>query len=234
MLIVSNFHDYYDTAMTYGIDKTVVFNRDNSLGEKLKTRDFDLDWPEDHQTRKGIVRISEILVGFCGKIYPAVRFERLYQHKTPVTVVFDATQFFIEAVDHDLRVDWDAKLTGWSRLKFWRGGIHAGYAKDFFEKSYRELEETFHKAHTPIFTIAFEGRDLWLRINPQLKPLQFAKVKDPASAFQDIYSYISGVLGAPPPPKEEPSDKIKAQNHGHDDPYSFRKTPGKRGKNRWR
>jgi hypothetical protein len=231
MLIVSNFHDYYDTAMTYGIDKTVVFSRNNSLGEKLKSRDFDLDWPEDHDTRKGRVRVTELLIGFCGKIYPAVRFDRLYQHKTQTTVVYNAEQFFLEAVDHDLHVDWKARLSGWSRLKFWGGGIHAGYAKEFFEKSYRELEDIFYKSHTPIFTIAYEGRDLWLRISPQLKPLQFAKVKDPASAFQDIYMYLSGVLGQPKDIPSKQTDKEKAASHGHDGEYSFKKPPG--GK-RWR
>ena len=63
MRIISNFHDYYDGAMRQGMDKDVVYVRENKeinigskyvLGYSWKSTDY---YANLH------------LLGFCGKIY---------------------------------------------------------------------------------------------------------------------------------------------------------------------
>ena len=67
-----------------------------------------------------------------------------------------------------------------------------------------------------------------LILNPELRKYDFVTVKDPPAAFQEIYMYISGVLGVPARSMVEISDREKARKHGHDGKYSFKKPP--RGK----
>lgn len=232
MYIVSKFRDYYDTAATYGIDKTVVYTRERKEIELPRYR-YGQDTGHDYirsaeENGPDRVKIIEFLVGFCGQVYQGVRFEM----GDKKAVVYSAEQFFLEAVDFGLKVDWKAKNTSWSRMYFWRGGLNAGYIKDYFAKDFTKiLGGKFVEYHTPIFTVTLRGYKQLLTVNDTLKDYLFAKVQDPASAFQNIYMYISGVLGAPPKPPSEPSDKLKAQIHGHDGEYSFKKPPG--GK-KWR
>ena len=74
MLIVSRFHDYYDSVRAYGVDKSCVYKRDNrKYGYTLG------DWR--NQIIPGMEFLSGwsahfSLVGFCGKIYPLVRMDR--------------------------------------------------------------------------------------------------------------------------------------------------------------
>ena len=77
-----------------------------------------------------------------------------------------------------------------------------------------------------------KGEYIGLVTNAQLKDFQFAKMKDPFTAFQDIYMYISGVLGVDAKPMVQISDKDLAHKRGHGGKYSFKKPPGtkKRGK----
>lgn len=234
MYIISKFHDYYDSAATYGIDKTVIYKRERKEMTLQRARwnggGSDLvSYPEETMNKLGQkVLVQEFLVGFCGQVYPAVRFTC----GDRVACAYTAEQFFIEAVDFDLGVDWKAKNTTWSRMRFWRGGINAGYAKSFYARDWtKELGSKFVELHTPIFTVTSVGHKVILAANDSLKNHLFAKVQDPASAFQNIYMYISGVLGQPKDIPSKQTDKEKAASHGHDGEYSFKKPPG--GK-KWR
>ena len=44
MRIISKFHDYYDSVMIYGQDKTVVYQREEKkiFDAKIKTKDLEL------------------------------------------------------------------------------------------------------------------------------------------------------------------------------------------------
>jgi hypothetical protein len=65
-------------------------------------------------------------------------------------------------------------------------------------------------------------------LNPNLKDLQFQKYKDAYSTFQEIQSYISGILGVTTPETIVLSDKSKILKAGFDPKTSFRK--GKQAK----
>ena len=60
-------------------------------------------------------------------------------------------------------------------------------------------------------------------LNPNLKDLHFHKYKDSYSTFQDIQSYLSGILGIAQHPTLELSDRSKILKAGFDPKTSFRK-----------
>lgn len=221
MLIVSKFHDYYDVGMKVAMDKTVVYERKTVAihGKFLSITKYDTgEWKKS-------------VIGLCGKFYPFVY--QVVDNKI-TKVIWEVEEAVAMLPRSKWRFAWDDD----------RIDSEAGIRR-FFERKYPELDKLFHEHRTPLF--GFEPvstrRYSWrtdnelyrtLVLSPSLKDIQFYKLKDPITTFQEIYMFISGVLGAPPKPKEKISDKVMAASKGHDGEYSFKKPPGKRGKNKWR
>lgn len=218
MYIISKFRDYYDVGMKSGIDKTVVYER-NTV--EVKGKVISLQGNGWHGR----------VLAFCGKFYPFV-----YHVGIGVQVdriIWDVEEAVATLPKSRWRLAWDD-----DRLDSEIG------IRRFFDRKYPELEKLYHEYRTPVF--AFEPRPArvyrWQRegefrslvFNPCLKDIQFYKAKDPITAFQEIYMFISGVIGSAPKPREIISDEVMAASKGHDGEYSFRKPPGKRGKKRWR
>ena len=55
-----------------------------------------------------------------------------------------------------------------------------------------------------------------------LKQVEFVKVFDPYTCFQEIEMYLSGVLGGMSPKMIECSDEVRLESHGFDKRVSFR------------
>lgn len=221
MLIVSDFHDYYDVGMKLGIDKTVVYDRKTIAieGTFLST--------ERHQ----ISGWKPSVLAFCGKFYPFVYH---FTHSEVDRIIWDVEEALEALPRSRWSFSWDE-----DRIDTDTG------IKRFFDRKYPQLEKIFHERKTPIFGFAPASTRTYswrpkeepyksLVINPNLKNIQFYKVKDTYSTFQDIYMFISGVIGIDKQPTTKISDKVMAASKGHDGEYSFRKPPGKRGKKRWR
>ena len=64
MRIISNFFDYYDNAMSYGIDKDLIYNR------KLEIIEVDKKYKKDEITRFIDAFDPFEVIGFCGRMYP--------------------------------------------------------------------------------------------------------------------------------------------------------------------
>jgi len=234
MLIVSDFHDYYDHAAVYGVDKTVVYRRKREVVQGHR----DLlngrwDWGRDHHTFRTdndqvCNRVYLQVLGYCGALYPFVRATTDLGLEDPHPVfVFTSEEF-------------GAWLSGLSRPAF-RWSFDKQDASKYLQQDFSRFREFFLQHKTPLFlhTWRWSGWD-WserpaegdLLLNPCLKDIEFTRFKDAPTAFQDIYMYISGVLGVPANATVELSDAIRQAKHGHDGKYSFRKPPGK--KERWR
>ena len=77
MLIISKFRDYYDASVGYGIDKTIVYERDTRI---VKSREFSLDnhlGGDNYFLRRSNLNEDRInnewkIIGFCGKTYVAL------------------------------------------------------------------------------------------------------------------------------------------------------------------
>ncbi len=72
------------------------------------------------------------------------------------------------------------------------------------------------------------GKKLLLDFNPALQKLQFYKLFDAVSVFQELERYIFNEMAENPTPPDNISDKDKAWAHGFRDKYSFRKEPQKK------
>jgi hypothetical protein len=153
------------------------------------------------------------IIGFCGKLYPLLQKKGL--------IIYDKKR----------------------ALSSIRDTYYGREVSECFGEALHnpELLKIFTQYKIPIFIYGdyldgkyTRGESKQLILNPKLKDWGFQSVVDPVSAFQSIYMYISGVIGVPESPMVKISDKEMAKKRGHDDKYSFRKPPGKRGKKQWR
>lgn len=241
MRIISNFKDYYDGVAKQGIDTEIVYAREiyEESYEKLNEQVF--SYASIFFDVKGLnsLRYSEKAelhyLGFCGKIYP---FIKLFSHSITVNSenkressivlkkIFWSAESFIEyAKEHFTCFEK-------STYRFWSKTDDLGSESDI-KQAFKEIKnesmmkELFFSFNSPIFLITPGNRSHKITINPILKELEFFKVKDSYSAFQDLSMYVSGVLNQSDNAMIKISDADKIHKHGFDK-WSFRKLPSKK------
>ncbi len=229
MRIISKFHDYYDSVQNMGIDTTCIYVRE------LKEYTFiqkGVDWRDKNTVREArlgrghsntFYDCSTFLIGFCGSIFPGIRVTEMWSpyKKTTSDKFFyskEELNSFRETLSKEKKND---IITG--KFSYWN---HRG---DFFNDSWNNYKENFIHYKVPIFIVEqpYGQNELFLRLNANLKDHDFQKIKDPYTAYQEIYQYISGVLGTNSPKTIEIQDKDKIIKRGFDK-WSFRKLPSKK------
>lgn len=235
MLITSDFHDYYDRAAVHGVDKTVVYRRklelittapDSHVGlrGRIDKRFYRVPLPNS-KTEYGI---SEHVVGYCGTLYPLLRITEKAAEPAGAVLMLAYTPEDFEA--------WIATLPPMNpRAWNYPLAFERPYRQRFFTTDFSRLKALFDKHRVPLFlyTRRFGHEDHGdLTLNPNLRELDFQRHKSAPAAFQDIFMYLSGVLGAPETPTLQLSDEMIQAKHGLDGKYSFKKPPGKN--ERWR
>lgn len=214
MLIISKFHDYYDTVMRQGIDKTIVYNRE--------LREIPTGFhrsPQYLDAKGGTWSCETFVVGFAGHLYPGIHLYRGGEER----FLYSVKSFELFMSEFKLS---DAK-SHWWRHSNRNMLIQAARQKHFDKHTHVLLLPLFIEHKAPLFVV----REDMQFINVNLKDWNFHKHVDPYSAFQSIASFISGVIGVGPRPMVELSDKDRAAKAGHDGRFSFRKPPGG---GRWR
>tara|TARA_B100000700_G_scaffold69353_2_gene76933 strand:- start:39907 stop:40665 length:759 start_codon:yes stop_codon:yes gene_type:complete len=249
MYIVSKFQDYYDKGAAWGIDKKKTFNREQKeFYQELRLPNLDRASAISltnllYGTRS--LRSNPCFTGgflfFCGKLYPFFKisftkgtFTRSdYEHK--VTYIFNKEQE--ENLDSDIKeaIEHENNLTS---LDLRSINKHQHFYKIIDEiarlvkesgienkiKEYAEEERLAYfifkldTSFTDQGKLKFEGLTY-----PNLKDYCFSKVLDPFMAFSQIEQYLFNITDMDG--DIEISDKDKAQAHGHDGKYSFKKTP---------
>jgi hypothetical protein len=105
--------------------------------------------------------------------------------------------------------------------------------EEFFDvtgDSSKDLMDFHHKVEVPIVMLSVgNGRNPALTFNPVLKDVQFFRIVDNFTAYQELAMFVSGVLGGKSPKTIEVSNDIKIAKRGFDK-WSFRKEPGKKRK----
>ena len=216
MLIISKIHDFYDTvAKQKGIDKTIVYKREQTVAKIDK---YLYNWRNSESNyfphyelfglSKGLYKFDPFLIGFCGKIYPLmVTYTRVKR-----SFSFFNTDVIKEYIyDVEIMRELDKK---YHKYKPFDNFIALTKSKDILD--------LFFKYTTPCFLLTNYGNDHNFEINPCLKDIEFFRVMDPVTAFQELEMYISQQLCTE---KETIiiSDKDKIMGHGFDYKYSFRK-----------
>ena len=240
MIIVSKFHDYYDSAMSYGIDKTLRFIRQLEETDKL------LEMPESlTEMLKGLSDVYDFwnknthdfsarpfIVVLCGKIHLGYHCSNLkdseYKNRycfpiVPDIYVYDllSLEKVIERYNKDLFKTFyeKSKYSYLSRTSF----KHDGLEKKFKEFKDKKIGIGIHlDEEAPILYIGYKNRDFVYIKNLVLRKLQFYKKMNAFQVFQDISVFIGGVVSKTFPPTVELGEKDRIEKSGFDK-WSFRK-----------
>jgi hypothetical protein len=253
MLIVSKYHDYYDTAHNGFIDKSIVFQRNQSettdylkdrfgYFKDIKGKKIDIEFPFVGGTSsiKGEWEDTKQLfaVGFCGKFYIGLyHFREEFSHVTGYNeIVNDDYIYSLDEMIKCLELKPEKKSKPYSN-KYYFFSNYYNQLIDFYNK-YNDVErpELFLKYRAPIIYIGNDPKILdggnrkqykKIILNPILNAIEFYKVFDSKSAFDSISMFISNVLTNP---EKEPlpiPNKNLIESKGFDYKTSFRKDPAK-------
>ena len=211
MRIISDFSDYYDCVQAYGQDKNCVYNRITK--SVYRNKQYTHSYSDYYYTKNQDVThyIDFGYIGFCGNYYNYVR---VYDRKSLNIYFYNYDEYLDFRMVHDIHFSKNQK-------KKWYKKSTANERYNF-QRPKQSSHDEFFKYNTPILVHKKNS----LLINPILKDMQFFKVKDVYSAYNDIYCYLNGVLGTNQKPIPVPDDVTMAEIKGFNK-YSFRKDPQK-------
>ena len=249
MYIVSKFQDYYDKGAAWGIDKKKTFNRQQKeIHTELRLPHLDRESSISlnnllHGTRLPTSNPSMTggFLFFCGQLYPFFKISLTkgfvgnsnYEHK--VTYVFNKEQE--DNLDDDIKeaIKYENNL---NNLDFRSLNKHQHLYKVIDQikrlvkesgienkiKEYAENEQLAYFVFKLNMSFSDQGKLMIEGLTyPNLKEYCFSQVLDPFMAFSQIEQYLFNITDMDG--DIEISDKDKAQSHGHDGKYSFKKTP---------
>jgi hypothetical protein len=182
MLIVSKFHDYYDTASIYGVDKTCVYLRNDEKIEihgrgGILSRTFLLKdgtrFPlgkvasyEDQAVRSvQIIEFKKAILGFCGEIYPMIKVIKTWNghpRPEPETYCFYDQPSFANFIAEEGIVSKKYRYGSWGRERFDLDSDQ-GINNFFDHNRWTKLEGLFAAYHVPCWVL----RERTLKINPE-------------------------------------------------------------------
>ena len=238
MRIVSEFHDFYDCMQANDADKqTVWIRKPTTVNYTAKT--YPLPCLMRSMGMGSEPAIQQIIIGFCGKIYPwlLVRQDYYRKHKT---AAYCAETQTICRTDHDIdafvRANYEegAADVYFNPKRYWK---RSGYLlmrrqrniETFFEECKARQSAflpLFEQHQTPVFVGRYGGvysEDPRIEFNAVLRPLQFYRAFPPPQAYQDVVSFMSN-LALPMKPIPKLDDKTMAEVKGFNK-FSFRKDP---------
>lgn len=248
MLILNHtFHDYYDSVLSLGIDKTIVFDRsplEIDVSNDDMVKDMSNNIPDNicSYWDSNSYRAYPIIIGVAGKCYLGYRMEidvaERYNSSTKKEFVYHSDDIEFALEKHHKKESLETFLEPKKRLGYkpWRESGLA-FRKYNMEPAFEyvrnlNLDVIFQKYKTPIFVIEFGHNKHKLLINPILKNYNFQTVVHPFIIFQEISMYISGVLGVGEPVTVNISDKEMAKKKGFDSGSFKTLSPGKKFKRR--
>lgn len=215
MRIISEFRDFYDSALCYGIDPLLIYIRDNKeysfefAKEEKKYLPGDMDrvlapitrilseMPEDitiysKNYGRRAIRITPKIVGFCGVLYPAMDIEG-FTFYTPQQVVAMLPLEVLKQVymsREKLNELVERKdMASWSREL-----TAASWKKTVKDIEGRKFDDVFVGLGVPIFRYEKIYRRYRITVNQCLKSDGFQRIKTPVECFQEISMYIGNQL----------------------------------------
>lgn len=241
MRIISAFHDYYDVVQSAGQDLELRYIRKNW---KVDVPEWPFPIHKERWWNWRKLAPESLVVGFCGKIYPIMRIPaRAASILAPYT---DTLCFGADDVARWVSLNLhkkDVEAYNLPMPKRRRWHHTAAHTRQGVEKFFAQMAEEqdkhrefFEKMTAPIFLAdskRWQVRPKSGRIiecNPCLRELEFFRVLDPYTAFQELAMYL-GAQAQPEKPIPTIPDKIMVGVKGFDE-RSFRKDPGKKRRGR--
>ena len=215
MRLHSDFHDYYDHSIGYGVDEKVHYNRyQKAASIDLKS---DLNRPFHR---------NSALLGFCGVIYPIIelhRYDRNPQDEDDWGEIQIVETRFVFSEDEYIKTrrEW-SELSDEFHLYQYTSDLKI---RQFFVDWVSNSDENFLKHKVPIWTAKFYVEEPNGFLNPRLKDFGFEKIKNPFEAFQEISMYLANIL-VEQKEIDTVDDKHRIEQHGFDIKQSFRHRNG--------
>lgn len=242
MKIISPFKDFYDRALAYGHDDHVVlvrkteelYNSHDSVLRSVKMFDHlfeDFAYNSIRGAEECTISFDYVVILFCGKTYRGIRVTRtpswtkVQDVKSIVVYDGDALKNVVMNFGGDIDVDHQKRgRFWWGRQFFYNNSIRTWLSN-------QGTTEHQEFAITNKFTalVVDGGSPTRVINNARLADYDFFRVIDPATAYQELDMFISGVLPSASNQMVVTEDKYKIQAAGFDD-RSFRKSPSKNRK----
>ena len=241
MRIVSDFHDYYDMVQAAGQDQTLVYLRTRNE-TKLACNTFPFPifgdvHPGGRYWHYRGVAVEQFVVGFCGKVHPILRLShrKSSEAKPDVALCYkllDVDTFVERHFRHHEIEAYRSKPCRWRFPHSWsRGQRREKFAEffDLFAARQSDFGNLFLANRCPVFVASTSwgdgnrNRECKIVYNESLKELEFFRIVDTFTAFQEIQMYF-GAMAQPNRPIPTVSDKDMVSIKGFDK-WSFRKPP---------
>lgn len=236
MRIISKFKDYYDVGMSYGADPTLVYARETAFYHS----DFEKGF------RPGYIEpLNSGILYFCGTAYP---FMTSYDYSPYYTGAKDDFLFFQTPEQVDAYQEEYFKKRRHSN-RFIGSAYLENQMEDFLKEPYKVDVDIHFKYKAPVVMylqktwenlgvmanpngVYSSSKKGFVYANPILRTLNFQRVVDPYTAFQEISMFLGGVLGnIERDTVKITDDKILRDSKGFDDQSFKTGSPGKK-KNR--
>lgn len=224
MMIISKFRDYYDKVASNGIDKTLIYKREErsvKFEPGFRIRKWTYYENGIYYAARGAA------VAFCGKLYLGFSFETWHESRKSYRDTPPDTQEFLWGEQALERLkSFDKKESKTSEKKRWV--VLNNLFNTLNEKPYEKL---FLTERIPLYFFYPPEDYYWsfrketgctAILNCNLEEKSFFKKIDTYTAFQEISMYIGGVLGMPDKPTVEISDTDRLLSKGFDKKWSFR------------
>lgn len=256
MKIVSKYKDYYDGVQAMGFDEKLVFVRHQELKSFKKPNSYnkfregsddtlELDRinleTSNYEPEQEHIDCYELIIGFCGKLYPGIIFKHVKNEQVVSKKVYYDSKGVLSYID---------KLKSQYRKLYFRCSFYNYYLpepiKELLDQHFNQncfkanYEDWFQDFNTPIFRIVQKpnmndltkhqyGKDeiIHIELNPKLKDLEFYRLKDNYSAYQELSQFLGGVLSKRDKINDNLTDIEKVHQHGFDKKYGFRTRPPK-------
>jgi hypothetical protein len=229
MKIISKFRDYYDNVSHQYLDKEILFLRKNKIEQVSKAELKKLPRISYFEvSHVGVnYRLYLEIICFCGVSIPVITVREVNPKNNIKSCFYDLGQL------EDYFAEWGYPLQ--FHKTDWRNYSYEHMMKEFKlffsnREYFASLENYYRHWNSPYFIFRcnfYSKNNSEFEINPLLKDYNFAKLRDPFTAHQEIYMFVSSMLKQPVRPMVEISDKDKIHKYGFDK-FSFRKLPSKK------
>jgi hypothetical protein len=228
--------------MSYGQDQTVVFTRNSEemeVNKDMKSRFASTQLFFLRGNKKHKMLMSHVQIGFCGKTYRAIEVQIFDSNESVPVHSFEVANpvevkycYDIETLREFLAgYKFQINMNEYS----WQPELEP-VIKNFLKRQGTE-ENMEWLIENKIAIMIYYGYEAWRGsgrflvkkqdtavLNPVLKDVEFYKVLDSFTAYQELDMFISGTLPQSTAMPIEIADKDKIPQHGFDK-WSFRKMP---------
>lgn len=210
MRIISDFKDYYDVGLASDLDRDIVYYRHRKVTKKFSNQPS-----------------YRFMVGFCGSVYRGIRkfcggnwvhfysldaFDDHLRSIHPDSIlrfVFgDMKDCSLKAIKCEFRNRWvDVSNVRGERFSAW----------SFFNPNWKTRNFDLFLG-VPIY-VEYDNEHV---VNERLNLLDFMRVKDPFTAYQELRMFMQNIAIPEKPMPIIPND-MRIHTHGFDKKWSFRR-----------